>query len=148
MNSKNGRILAIDYGSSRIGLAMSDPLNIIAQGLKTIPNDSMTFNEIHKLVKQHNVSQIVVGKPLHLSGRESLQSSKVESFVQQLQKTISVEIVMVDERFTSVMAQQSIRAMGAKKKQRQNKAKVDEVAAAILLQGYLDSLQRSREHLH
>lgn len=148
MNNNNGRILAIDYGSSRIGLAMSDPLNIIAQGLKTIPNDSKTLNEIHTLVKTHNVSHIIIGNPLHLSGRESLKSSEVESFVQKLKKIISVEIVMVDERFTSVMAQQSIRAMGAKKKQRQNKGKIDEVAAAILLQGYLDSLQRSREQFH
>ncbi|MBI2429520.1 MAG: Holliday junction resolvase RuvX [Ignavibacteriales bacterium] len=136
------RILAIDYGSIRIGLAMSDPLKIIAQGLKTIRNDPNAVAEITKVVRENNVSTIVVGKPLNLSGNESSKSVEVDAFVRTLKEKITVEIVMVDERFTSVMAQRAILAMGAKKKQRQNKGKVDEVASAILLQGYLDSLKR------
>lgn len=142
MNNDYGRILAIDYGSSRIGLAISDPLKIIAQGLKTIPNNSDAIDEISSLIKTNDISRVVVGNPLHLSGSESAKSFEVDSFVQKLKEKITIEIIMVDERFTSVMAQQSIRLMGAKKKQRQNKEKIDEVAAAILLQGYLDSLQR------
>jgi putative Holliday junction resolvase len=142
MNNDSDRILAIDYGSSRIGLAISDPLKIIAQGLKTIPNNADTIDEIRSIIETNNVSRAVVGKPLHLSGSESAKSVEVDAFVRKLKEHISIEIIMVDERFTSVIAQQTIRLMGAKKKQRQKKDKVDEVAAAILLQGYLDSLQR------
>lgn len=142
MSNDMDRILAIDYGSVRIGIAMSDPLKIIAQGLKTIQNNSDAIREIASIVRKNNVSTIIVGKPLNLSGTESAKSVEVDEFVKILKEKSSVEIVMVDERFTSVMAQRAILAMGAKKKQRQNKGKVDEVASAILLQGYLDSLKR------
>ena len=139
MNSDVSRILAIDYGSARIGLAVSDPLKIIAQGLKTISNDEKCFDEITSIIKEQAVNKIIVGKPLNLSGGESAKSVEVDEFVKKLNAKTAIEIILIDERFTSVMAQKAIFAMGAKKKQRQNKAKVDEVAAAILLQGYLDS---------
>lgn len=142
MSDDLSRILAIDYGSVRIGLALSDPLKIIAQGLKTILNDGKTLDQIIQIIDENNVSKIIVGKPLHLSGNESAKSAEVDEFVKKLKEKISFEIIMVDERFTSVMAQKAIASMGAKKKQRQNKAKIDEVAAAILLQGYLDSPKR------
>lgn len=140
--SNCSRILAIDYGSVRIGLAISDPLRIIAQGLKTIPNNAQTIEEILSVIHNQGISKIIIGKPLHLSGAESAKSVEIDEFVKKLKERVSIEIVYVDERFTSVMAKNSIQQMGAKKKQRQNKAKVDEVASAILLQGYLDSQRR------
>lgn len=142
MNDHFSRILGVDYGSVRIGLALSDPLRIIAQGLKTIRNTTHAGKEIAAIVEEHNVSCIVVGKPLNLSGTDSAKSAEVDEFVKKLRQETAADIVMVDERFTSVMAQKSIIQMGARKKQRQNKAKIDEVASAILLQGYLDSLKR------
>ncbi|MEW5797442.1 MAG: Holliday junction resolvase RuvX [Bacteroidota bacterium] len=142
MNDDFSRILGVDYGSVRIGLALSDPLRIIAQGLKTIQNTTHAWKEIAAIVEEHNVSCIVVGKPLNLSGTDSAKSAEVDEFVKKLRQETAADIVMVDERFTSVMAQKSIIQMGARKKQRQNKGKIDEVASAILLQGYLDSLKR------
>ncbi len=142
MSNDFSRILGVDYGSVRIGLAVSDPLKIIAQGLKTIPNDGNCFDEIADVIEEQNIKKIIVGKPLHLSGGESAKSAEVDEFVKKLKKRTSLEIIQIDERFTSIMAQKSILAMGAKKKQRQNKSKVDEVASAILLQGYLDSQKR------
>ncbi len=142
MSSELNRILALDYGSVRIGLAISDPLKIIAQGLKTIRNGPDADSEIAKVISENNVSAVVVGKPLNLSGSESSKSVEVDAFVKRLKSRTTADIIMIDERFTSVMAQKAIRSMGAKKKQRQDKGKVDEVASAILLQGYLDSLKR------
>jgi len=142
MSNDFSRILAIDYGSVRIGLAMSDPLKIIAQGLTTIQNNEKCFDEIVAVVREQNINKIIIGKPLNLSGEESAKSVEVAEFIKKLKEKTAVEIIQIDERFTSVMAQNAIREMGAKKKQRRDKGKVDEVASAILLQGYLDSQKR------
>ena len=140
MNNDYSRILGIDYGSVRIGLSLSDPLKIIAQGFKTILNNNQTVDEVVKIIAEQDVSKIVVGMPFTLNGAMGSKADEVERFITLLQEKISVDVVRYDERFTSVMAQKSIMTMGAKKKQRQNKAKIDEVASAILLQNYLDSL--------
>ena len=143
MNSEYTRYLGIDYGSVRIGLALSDPLKIIANGLTTIQNDDHCLSKILSIIKEQNVEKIIVGKPLNLKGEMGTKAEETLGFVKKLQERTSVEIVQIDERFTSVMAQRSIRAMGTPKKQRQqNKGKVDEVASAILLQGYLDTVKR------
>jgi putative holliday junction resolvase len=142
MSNETGRILAIDYGSVRIGLAVSDPLKIIAQGLKTILNNEKCLDEICSIIQSQEISKVIVGKPLNLSGQESYKSIEVGEFVKRLQEKISIEIILIDERFTSVMAKRSIISMGVKKKQRMDKSKVDEVASAILLQGYLDTQKK------
>ncbi len=135
--------MGIDYGSVRIGLALSDPLKIIAQGFSTIPNDDHSCEEIVKVVQVQHVKRIIVGNPLNLKGEVGSKAEEVKSFVHKLRERSTVEIILVDERFTSVIAQKSFIAMGSKKKQRQNnKGKIDEMAAAILLQGYLDSQPR------
>ena len=144
MNNDYSRILGIDYGSVRIGLSLSDPLKIIAQGFKTILNNNQTVDEVVKIIAEQDVSKIVVGMPFTLNGAMGSKADEVERFITLLQEKISVDVVRYDERFTSVMAQKSIMSMGAKKKQRQNKAKIDEVASAILLQNYLDSLKNGR----
>ncbi len=143
MNSEYTRYLGIDYGSVRIGLALSDPLKIIANGFTTIQNDDRCLEKILSIIKEQNVDKIIVGKPLNLKGEMGTKAVEVLQFVKKLQEITSIEIHQIDERFTSVMAQASILAMGTpKKKRQQNKGKVDEVASAILLQGYLDTVKR------
>ncbi|MFA6457309.1 MAG: Holliday junction resolvase RuvX [Bacteroidota bacterium] len=140
MSNDYTRFLGIDYGSVRIGLSLSDPLKIIAQGFKTINNDGNSLDQIASIITEQNIEKIVVGNPLNLKGEVSTKAEEVKQFVNRLKERTSIEVILLDERFTSVMAQRSIISMGTKKKQRQsNKGKVDEVAAAILLQGYLDS---------
>lgn len=142
MSNDLSRIMAIDFGSRRIGLAVSDPMRIIAQGLKTIENTDESVDDIVGLLSEYSVSEIVVGNPLLLSGKGSMTSDDVDRFVTSLSAKTDVKIVMIDERFTSVMAHKAMIEMGLNRKKRQNKAKVDEIAAAILLQGYLDSRKR------
>ncbi len=138
------RVMGIDYGSVRIGVALSDPLQIIAQGFTTIPNNSNTIDELLKIIKEQNVEKVVVGMPYNLKGEVGSKAEEVERFIEQLRKNTTIEIVSLDERFTSVIAQQTILSMGTtKKKRQQNKGKVDEVASAILLQNYLDSKKDS-----
>ncbi|MFA6468367.1 MAG: Holliday junction resolvase RuvX [Bacteroidota bacterium] len=143
MSNEYTRYLGIDYGSVRIGLSLSDPLKIIAQGFKTIRNNEQSLDQIAAVIAEQNIERIIVGNPLNLKGEISTKAEEVKQFVNRLKERTAVEILLLDERFTSVMAQRSIISMGTTRKQRQNnKGKVDEVAAAILLQGYLDSHHR------
>ena len=143
MNDGYRRFLAIDYGSVRIGLALSDPMKIIASGYRTIPNDAATMDTLLSVIAEQDVERIIVGNPLTLKGEMRGKAEEVAAFVSRLKERTSLPVVMVDERFTSVMAQRSIRTMGVKKSERKNnKGKVDEIAAAILLQGYLDGNPR------
>jgi len=142
MSETLSRILAIDYGTVRIGLAVSDPLRIIATGLRTIANTGGSIDEIMSIIAEYEISEIIVGNPLLLSGKESRTSADVHAFVRRLTERTGKPVTLIDERYTSVMAQKSIIAMGMKKKERQKKARIDEIASAILLQGYLDSRSR------
>lgn len=143
MSSEYTRYMGIDYGSVRIGIALSDPLKIIAQGFTTVRNDNESLDRIFSIIAEQSVERIIIGNPLNLRGEISAKAEEVGEFVKILKAKTPVEIIMLDERFTSVMAQRSIITMGTTKKQRQNnKGKVDEVAAAILLQSYLDAQQR------
>lgn len=140
MNETLGRILAIDYGSVRIGLALSDPMRIIASGLTTLSASEHSWKEISDIVSKHEVSLVLIGLPLTLKGERGKKAEEVQSFIATLQNHISLPIIQYDERFTSVLAQQAILQLGTSKKKRQkNKGKVDEIAAVILLQNYLDS---------
>ena len=134
-----GRILAIDYGRKRVGLAVTDPLQIIANGLETVP-----ANEVLAYLKQYfakeQVDKIVIGLPKQMNGEESESMKYIRPFVVQLQSTFpSMEIVYVDERFTSVLAHKAMLDGGLKKKARQDKAMVDKISATIILQSYLES---------
>lgn len=143
MSSDYTRYLGVDYGTVRIGLALSDPLKIIASGFTTIKNDEHCLDRIISIIAEQNVEKIIVGKPLNLKGEMGSKAEEVVEFIKRLQVRTPVPIEQIDERFTSVMAQRSIVSMGTSKKQRrQNKGKVDEVASAILLQGYLDIVKR------
>lgn len=143
MSSGYTRYMGIDFGTVRIGIAVSDPLKIIAQGFTTVQNDDRAMDRILQIITEQAVGRIIIGDPLTLRGEKSAKGEEVAEFVRALKQRTDVETVMLDERFTSVMAQRTMLTMGTKKKQRQNnKGKVDEIAAAILLQSYLDATPR------
>ncbi len=135
----NRRTLAIDYGERRVGLALSDELGIIASGIGTISNDATLLNRLLDIIREKTVARIVIGLPLTLMGAEGSVAKMVHSFAEQLRTASQLPVELIDERFTSSMAAQTIRDMGVGKKKRRDKGKIDEVAAIILLQGYLDS---------
>ena len=133
------RILSIDYGKKRTGLAVTDPLKIIAGGLATVSTHEL-FDYIQAYVSREPVELIVVGKPMQTNGRPSENLPRVEQFVNRWRKVRpDIPVEYYDERFTSVMAHRAIIDSGLKKKARQNKALVDEISATIILQGYMES---------
>lgn len=139
-----GRILGIDFGTRRIGLSISDPLHILAQSLTTLQNDATTFKALAEIVKQEGVELIVVGMPFNLKGAKGSKAQEVEEFIARLEQVIGVTVVRWDERFTSSLAHDSMIRMGTRRKQRrEEKGKIDAMAAAIMLQGFLDSQKRS-----
>lgn len=135
------RILGIDYGTKRIGVAVSDPLRIIATGVTVVANTPGAIAEIKRLAAEYDVATIVVGMPFNLKGEKGAKANEVELFIDALAKGTGCEIVAWDERFTSYTAHETLRAMGATRKQRQSKEKIDLMASALILQGYLDALK-------
>lgn len=133
------RILAIDFGLKRTGIAITDELNIIASGLTTVSSkELMSF--LIRTVKEKNVGTIVLGEPKRLNMEDSHSSENVRLLKEALDKEFPfLQIDMVDERFTSKMAVQSMIDSGVSKKNRKNKALVDEVSATIILQSYMSS---------
>lgn len=133
-----GRILAIDYGRKRSGVAVTDPLKIIANGLTTVRTcDLMDF--LKDYMRKEQVERIIVGLPKQMSGELSENMKYIEPFVRNLRKLVTVPVEMFDERFTSVLAHKAMLDGGLKKKDRQNKALVDEISATIILQSYMES---------
>ena len=135
-----GRILAIDYGKKRTGLAVTDPLRIIANGLATIPTSDI-FDYLTQYVAKEPVDQLVIGKPIQPNGQPSENLTRVENFVNRWCKLHpEMPIDYYDERFTSVIAHQAMIAGGVKKKtRREDKGLVDEISATIILQDYMRS---------
>lgn len=133
-----GRILAIDYGRKRSGVAVTDPLKIISNGLTTVRTcDLMDF--LKDYMQKEQVERIIVGLPKQMSGELSENMKYIEPFVRNLRKQVTVPVEMFDERFTSVLAHKAMLDGGLKKKDRQNKALVDEISATIILQSYMES---------
>ncbi|WP_373103854.1 Holliday junction resolvase RuvX [Phocaeicola plebeius] len=133
------RILAIDYGRKRTGIAVTDPMQIIANGLTTVPTHEL-MDFLLKYVVQEKVERIVVGHPKQMNNEDSENMKYIKPFVAQLKKKLPDMLVeLVDERFTSVLAHQAMLDGGLKKKARQDKALVDEISATIILQSYLES---------
>ena len=137
-----GRILSIDYGKKRTGLAVTDPLQIIAGGLSTIETKDL-FDFLSAYVVREGVERIVIGKPTQPNGQPSENLVRVENFVNRWRKACSeVPIEYYDERFTSVLAHRAILEGGVKKKtRRENKGLVAEVSATIILQDYMNSIK-------
>jgi putative Holliday junction resolvase len=131
------RIMAIDYGLKRTGLAVTDPLQIIATGLMTIESPKL-ISFLKDYFKKEPVELILVGEPKNWDDSDTHATPLVKQIVARLKKEFpSIPLKMVDERYTSKMASRAMIDMGLKKKQRQNKALVDEIAATILLQEYM-----------
>ena len=134
---KMPRILAIDYGQNRTGIAVTDELQIIASGLTTITSET-AISFLKDYFSKENVAKVLIGEPKQMNGQPSESAPIIEKFVTQFQKNFpDMKVERVDERFTSKMAFQTMIDSGLNKKQRQNKALVDEIAATILLQDYL-----------
>lgn len=134
------RILSIDYGSKRTGIAVTDPLQIIANGLVTVATADL-YAYVEAYIKQEPVERIIIGKPMQLNGKPSENLVRVENFFNRWRKAHpEVPIVYYDERFTSVLAHRAMIDGGVKKKsRRENKGLVDEISATIILQDYLQS---------
>jgi putative Holliday junction resolvase len=134
------RILSIDYGKKRTGIAVTDPLQIIATGLTTVETPKL-FTFLKEYFTKEQVELIIMGEPKNMDDSDTHATPLVKQAVARLKREFpTIPIKMVDERFTSKMASQAMIDMGLKKKQRQNKALVDEIAATILLQEYLRSI--------
>ena len=134
------RVLSIDYGKKRTGLAVTDPLRIIANGLTTVDTKDL-FDFLMKYTQQEEVGQIVIGKPTQPNGLPSENLARVENFVNRWRKAFpAIPIDYYDERFTSVLAHRAMIDGGVKKKERrENKGLVDEISATIILQDYMNS---------
>lgn len=133
-----GRIIAIDYGKKRTGIAVTDPLKIIAGGLTTVPSYKL-IAFLKDYIKTEDVELILIGEPRNMDYNPSENLNRVEKIKQQIIKSIpTIPIKSVDERFTSVLAQRAMIDGGLKKTARQNKELVDQISATIILQTYLE----------
>jgi putative Holliday junction resolvase len=133
------RILSVDYGRKRTGLAVTDPLQIIAGGLATVSTSEL-FDYLKKYIEREQVERIVIGEPRQPNGEPSENLQRVQQFVNRWRKAVpEVPIELYDERFTSVLAHQAMLQGGLRKKARQDKALVDEISATILLEDYMRS---------
>ncbi|MBR5171747.1 MAG: Holliday junction resolvase RuvX [Muribaculaceae bacterium] len=134
-----GRILGIDYGRKRTGVAVTDPLQIIAGTLATVPTHTL-MQFIKDYIARETVERIVIGKPTQLNGEPSESMKYITPFVNRLRKELpDMPIVMYDERFTSTIAHQAMIDGGMKKSDRRDKSRVDAIAATIILNDYLQS---------
>lgn len=134
------RIIAIDYGTKRVGLAVTDPLKIIATALDTVHSKDV-IEYLARYTQQHEVECFVLGKPTRLDGTDSQSAVHVENFLNLLRKKFPhIPVVRVDERFTSTIATRSLLEMGLKKKDRANKEHIDKVSAVLILQTYLQMI--------
>ena len=139
MTREPGRVMALDVGGRRIGVALSDTTRVLASPLTTLraePRDRV-LDEIAALVQRHEVVEVVVGLPLTLSGEVGPQAHLIQLFVERLKGVLTAPIHMFDERLTTVAAERMMLDLGLKPEQR--KARIDEVAASIILQDFLDS---------
>ncbi len=133
------RILGIDYGRKRTGIAVTDPLRIVANSLATVPTHTL-LDYIKNYVAQEAVEAIVIGQPTQLNGQPSESMRYITPFVKKLQKEMpQMPVIMYDERFTSTIAHQAMLDGGMKKSDRQDKNRVDAIAATIILNDYLQS---------
>ena len=133
------RLLAIDYGQKRTGLAVTDPLQLIANGLTTVATKDLEAFVLD-YVRREPVERIIVGQPRQMNGQDSENMRRITPFVNRLRKILpDVPVELFDERFTSVLAHRAILESGISRKARQNKALVDEISATIILQGYMEA---------
>ena len=135
------RVMALDVGDRNIGVAISDALLLTAQGRPTLRRTGLQadLQHLQRVAEENEVDKVVVGKPLHMDGRDSPQSRKVAKFAMKLSKTLGLPVILWDERLTSFAAEQHLEEAGLGWRER--KKHVDKVAAMFILQDYLDSLK-------
>ena len=140
--SRVGRLMAIDYGTKRTGLAVTDPLQIIATGLETVStSDAVVY--IKNYSAKEKIDAFIVGIPLHLNNMDAAIVPLIRQFIAKLKEQIpNVEVHEVDERFTSKIAQRSMIESGQNKKTRRNKSLLDKISATIILQSWLEQLKK------
>jgi len=135
-----GRLLAIDYGTKRTGIAVSDQLKIIANSLTTVPTHTL-FDFLSDFFKKEDVEKVIIGLPKKVNNEPSQNMQHIKPFVDKFKKIYpQIPIEYYDERFTSIIAQQTMLDGGVKKKDRQNKSLIDKISATIILQDYMESL--------
>ena len=134
------RILAIDYGDVRVGLAISDLTQTIAQPFKTLlySDSNNLLNQLDNIIKENDIGLIVVGIPYNMKGEDTQQTSKVRKFISLIQDNLMIEIKLIDERLTSLEAEKIMHKMNIKTGS--NKTKIDKIAASIILQEYLQTI--------
>ena len=132
------RILGIDLGKARIGVAVSDELGMLAHPVETIPASGEALKRIAQIVKEKDAERVIVGLPRHMNGSVGIGATEALAFAEKLRGQVSCEVITWDERLTTTAANRVLRASG--RKTRDSRAFVDQVAAQMILQGYLDSL--------
>jgi putative Holliday junction resolvase len=135
---KEERVLGIDYGERRIGLALSDPLFTFAYSFETLLNDNQLWSEISGIISEKGIIKVILGFPDEKKNK--LLVSKISKFKKEIEKRFKIEVIEWDEEYTSVIAQEKIIESVVKKKKRKNKGLIDQNSAAIILQEYLDTL--------
>ena len=135
-----GRVLALDYGTTRIGVAISDPSRCIAQPLEVISAYQDPLTRIASLVTEYEVEEVVLGQPLDLKGRAGLATQNMEPFRKALRERLAVPVILLDERLTTAMAERSLIEAGMSRAKR--KQNIDKIAASLILQSYLENAAR------
>lgn len=130
------RLIGIDYGEVRIGIALSDPLRIIAQPYQVIKNDDNKFSEICKIIKEEKAGKIILGLPVNLAGEDTKKTLEIREFAEQLKDHVEIPIIFWDERLTSVEANEKLKQMGYSIKE--SRKVIDKVAASIILKSYME----------
>ena len=133
------RVLAIDYGEKRIGIAISDPLRMFSIPLLTLNNDKKFWSELKKLFEKYNIVNVIIGHPLNEDGSKKEFTLVVEKFANDLEKKMKVQFEFIDERYSSAIAWEHILEGVPSRKKRRNKALIDMNAAAVILEDYLKS---------
>ncbi len=137
------RILGVDFGRARIGIAVSDELGMLAHPVETIPARENAAKRIDEIVREKNVERVVIGLPRHMNGSMGEAAGDVLAFAEKLRQLVPCEVVVWDERLTTIAANRALREGG--QKTRNSRSFVDQVAAQMILQGYLDGLQSARD---
>lgn len=142
MNNEEKRILSIDFGLKRIGLALSDPLLIFAYPFKTIFNDQKLWENLSSIIKEKNIKKIVLGFPLNNNGSKPTIADAVLIFKKKLEKKFKLDVILHDESFSSALAKEKVIESVNKRSKRRDKGLLDQNSAAIILQEYLDSISK------
>lgn len=133
------RLLGIDYGEVRIGIAVTDPLGIFAYPLVTLNNDKNLFVELKKIISEYDVEKIILGFPVKENNEKTKLTEKIEKFKNKLEQEFQILVEFIDERYSSAIASERILQSVKSKKKRRNKGLIDQNAAAVFLQDFLDS---------